>query len=828
MPRLERKTQQIFCNSADSDQLAVFGSMATGTPVYSNDIEELQSNEAYQVGWDAATLEDKAPFMEEMNGLQYGITRQLAYLLQQGISEWDAGTTYYIGNFVAQNSRLYISLTDNNIGNSPIDSADNWQEFSSGGGVHKMFDPVLQDHILSFEQSKGFALQGTYVYKDAIAGSRYGYSTFYNKCVQEFQNASNTQVYLSSNVNLVGSLVDTKGVLSGFSTAKYATLPNAFAPSASDTWEANINFTTGSNITTAQYFMNSYYGVAVYITAASALTVALGAGSSFNILAATNIGTVTANTEYNVKISFNGTQYTIELNGAVVKTVASTTQIGGNTLYLGIQNTLANPLTYGTIDLNESYININGSRWWSGVDTVTRNPNGHLFYDINDKSIIDEYYIANGRAWMYGVDVENERIFLPRNSKYFRIGDESTVGTNQDAGLPNITGRFGGGLSTVNSIYQGAFYNGAAYSGTAANAGGESDEYAYFDASRSSAIYGNSDTVELDSVNMLLYICVGNTESEEALTDVIDVTTTENDTIPLFTAQYFDFKPNNISWLKAGVQKQSGGIYTFCYNELVKCLNEVGNIYNLKVINEVDMIAGVDYSEYWKVNQENMTFTTPTKANWNVLNSDSKVNLKIKTPIAETVTGAPNSTHILLQYQGDVYSGTEAHPLKVSAVGRMFSDDANDASVFPDVTGYTYGVAEQSTAQLYFKVANAVQNLELLNAGEVLEAVNDINAKVDNTVHITETYRNGDSWYRIYSDGWCEQGGATVASGSAETTVTVSLLKQFPTTDYHVFGSYQASSLNMYGQCYNLTTSGFTQRTYGGKRCSWFACGYIA
>ena len=37
-----------------------------------------------------------------------------------------------------------------------------------------MFDTVLKDHILTYEESKGLALQGTYVYKEAIAGSRYG------------------------------------------------------------------------------------------------------------------------------------------------------------------------------------------------------------------------------------------------------------------------------------------------------------------------------------------------------------------------------------------------------------------------------------------------------------------------------------------------------------------------------------------------------------------------------------------------------------------------------------------------------------------------------
>lgn len=138
MPKIQRKTQKVFCNSADSDQLAVFGSMSTGTPVYSSDVEELQSNEAFDLGWDAATLEDKAPFMEEMNGVQYGLTYQIAYGLQEGVPEYDSATTYYIGSIckVLEDGKpvLYTSLTDNNIGNDPVNDSTNWERLPFGGG----------------------------------------------------------------------------------------------------------------------------------------------------------------------------------------------------------------------------------------------------------------------------------------------------------------------------------------------------------------------------------------------------------------------------------------------------------------------------------------------------------------------------------------------------------------------------------------------------------------------------------------------------------------------------------------------------------------------
>ena len=45
---------------------------------------------------------------------------------------------------------------------------------------------------------------------------------------------------------------------------------------------------------------------------------------------------------------------------------------------------------------------------------------------------------------------------------------------------------------------------------------------------------------------------------------------------------------------------------------------------------------------------------------------------------------------------------------------------------------------------------------------------------------MVENYRNGYSWYRIWSDGWIEQGGLV----SSSTSGTILLLKPYNTTDY--------------------------------------------
>ena len=99
--------------------------------------------------------------------------------------------------------------------------------------------------------------------------------------------------------------------------------------------------------------------------------------------------------------------------------------------------------------------------------------------------------------------------------------------------------------------------------------------------------------------------------------------------------------------------------------------------------------------------------------------------------------------------------------------------------------------------------------------------------------YITETYVNGTSWYRVYSDGWCEQGGE-VNVPYTNTTVTVSLLKSYTNTNYNILLSMGGQLYNGVGNCnwQNKTVSNFV--VYGDYSVStdtlptyWQACGYI-
>jgi predicted transcriptional regulator YheO len=663
-----------------------------------------------------------------------------------------------------------------------------------------MFDTILKDHVLTYEESKGLALQGTYVYKEAVAGSRYGYADFYNKVVEEYNNS--TDEYITQ--KFVQPKLISDGVMGGNTFAVYTNVSQYGTSKAYNAFDsiASSLFHSASGVITG--YIDMYNPKPLNITNIQITNQGnANRASSAGIIYGSNNGE-----DWEEIITYTNT----------VQTASATWNIdlASNTKYYNyyrLESTAGSTGGYWTI----TEINLTATE---ALAAVKKNSNGHLFYNITEKDKVDEVFNQFGIAWFYGVDTENERVFLPRNNWFEQVtGDIAEVGRSVEAGLPNITAtnlRAGQDGNPTGAFYK---QNSGQDNLGASNYG---SDYG-FDASRSNPIYGNSDTVQPASVKKLLYICVGNTESTSSVTDVVEVTTTENDTMPLFAPMYFDFTPNNVSWLKGGEQKNSGGVYTFCYNELVNELTTPK--YGLKVIETKDMIVGVDYSEYWKINQDDMTFTTPTAISNKALSGavvGNGMNLGITNGDefgAFIDTGNANTIGVQSQMYGQPVGTTPVSGVLTASKSYGVTTDPTKSGI----------IAEQSTAQLYFKVANAVQNLELLNAGEVMEAVADKISRQDCKSYVTETYQNGTSWYRIWSDGWCEQGGF----GNNVNTIT--LLKSFINTNYTIqVSKYMESTTdNSVVNITGKTTSQFTiSRGWlngaGIAQVYWQACGYIA
>lgn len=55
-----------------------------------------------------------------------------------------------------------------------------------------------------------------------------------------------------------------------------------------------------------------------------------------------------------------------------------------------------------------------------------------------------------------------------------------------------------------------------------------------------------------------------------------------------------------------------------------------------------------------------------------------------------------------------------------------------------------------------------------------------------------ESSNNDPTWYNLYSDGWCEQGGQIAGINNSYTTINLS--KSFVDTNYTITTSFQSSS----------------------------------
>lgn len=134
MAKLIRVTSVPFGSTAPAQTVEEFGSKTQlGIPNYTTDPAQIQQLAAWTNGWTAAiATANKAPYVQDMNAFCLVDSYQISYMLQQGIPEWDASTTYYKGSYVQDpsgNGQRWYSLQDVNLNNAPPASASNafWQ-----------------------------------------------------------------------------------------------------------------------------------------------------------------------------------------------------------------------------------------------------------------------------------------------------------------------------------------------------------------------------------------------------------------------------------------------------------------------------------------------------------------------------------------------------------------------------------------------------------------------------------------------------------------------------------------------------------------------------
>lgn len=127
---------------------------------------------------------------------------------------------------------------------------------------------------------------------------------------------------------------------------------------------------------------------------------------------------------------------------------------------------------------------------------------------------------------------------------------------------------------------------------------------------------------------------------------------------------------------------------------------------------------------------------------------------------------------------------------------------------------------------LYYYVGETVQNANLIDAGRMQEQITNINAP--SRGYLVQSYVNGRSWYRVYSDGWCEQGGQITVTVAA---TNITLLKSYKDNNYNAVGCQANTDTAGYHTinvaAYSATQVQIRQNAVGSPLVNWIAMGYI-
>ena len=264
----------------------------------------------------------------------------------------------------------------------------------------------------------------------------------------------NKEAYYERNFIVVGSptINNSTGIVSGFSTSNYLQLQEPFNP-GNNPWEIVFKVTTGSSLSNTPTIFGNYgasyqNSPQIFITSDTYYfhwIVPYGSGS--DIFEGIGSYTVQPNTTYWLKLSFTGSQYKLDYStdgqtfitdstystSDVIKPATEGFNIGFN--YYDVSST---EYWIGSIDLSETYISINGVRWWTPTftklsDYTIENKKIRNFDEIGNLTIDDSTGIVSGfSSSNYLITHENieyisESIFKVQTGSSFSADDYNYI-----------------------------------------------------------------------------------------------------------------------------------------------------------------------------------------------------------------------------------------------------------------------------------------------------------------------------------------------------------------------------------------------------------------
>ena len=342
----------------------------------------------------------------------------------------------------------------------------------------------------------------------------------------------------------------------------------------------------------------------------------------------------------------------------------------------------------------------------------------------------------------------------------------------------------------------------------------------------------------------------------------------------LFDFKWSDHVINDMNWLEADTWSwHSGDTYTNAYNHLVQDIQGITS--------ETETIGGYTVTFYRATDGHKIVLAdSASAANVNRIYRNLRVawyyildttNRQFKLPrtqygfkgIRESYKAGDYINESLPNIKGefgtgriyttvDFTTGIVKPFIKASIVSNTAANTGSGSSA--SITGFdaslsnsTYQddapVQERATQMyLYFYVGEYSQTAIEQTAGLNAELFNgkadvDLSNIPASKGILIESYVNDTSWYRVYSDGWCEQGGRISIASMQYGASSVSLLKPFNGTDYTI--TIGGRNLTNNGNpCFavgnSVTDNSFNiwmERSTGSNHANqsyWLACGYIS
>lgn len=130
MAQLTRVKQKIFGATGGTGEFGKFGSDSLGAAETTKDLALIQSLAPYEQGLFAATNNaNEPPRIQDINALYLLFSSQLAYYFQNGLPEWEAGTSYYaVVSYCQRSGVVYRSVTNDNVNHDPeTDDGTYWE-----------------------------------------------------------------------------------------------------------------------------------------------------------------------------------------------------------------------------------------------------------------------------------------------------------------------------------------------------------------------------------------------------------------------------------------------------------------------------------------------------------------------------------------------------------------------------------------------------------------------------------------------------------------------------------------------------------------------------